>query len=83
MAERPVNCPPTRATCDDAGYLIFACISNTGLRRPHNEDNLLFFGEVPTLSVLLGMAAVLSAIVMVNLPSSNHEGAPNPLADDA
>ena len=46
MAERPVNCPPTRATCDDAGYLIFACISNTGLRRPHNEDNLLFFGEV-------------------------------------
>jgi DME family drug/metabolite transporter len=43
----------------------------------------LFFGEVPTLSVLLGMAAVLSAIVMVNLPSSNHEGAPNPLADDA
>ncbi len=44
---------------------------------------LLFFREVPTLSVLLGMVAVLSAIVMVNLPSSNHGTTSDSLMDDA
>ena len=33
--------------CEQAiAGLRFACISNTGCKRPHNEDNFLFFGQV-------------------------------------
>lgn len=42
---------------------------------------LLFFGEVPTPSVLLGMAAVLSAIVLVNIPSSTGTRRHPPMAN--
>lgn len=46
MTEQLADSMYTGADSSCAGCLSFACISNTGLRRPHNEDNFLFFEQV-------------------------------------
>lgn len=46
MAEQLADSLRSVADSSLAEYLSFACISNTGLRRPHNEDNFLFFDQM-------------------------------------
>ena len=46
MTEQLADNSHTAADSSCTGYFSFACISNTGLRRPHNEDNYLFFDQI-------------------------------------